>query len=334
MKPARTWRSVIFGFVLPVLVSAGLVIWTVYDLEDTAMVWSSLWSASLIPLLVSIPASIASHLLRAIRWRRLIGEKVSLFYAFSSVMIGYAVNGVIPRGGEVVRIVNMNRMTGVPVALLLTTLIAERMLDLLSFLLVLALSIAIRGEFVSEKFPAFKSLAPFGLAVLGIGFAGLVIFALFSNYLGGFLGKAAGRIRPSFGNRVEEIVRQGGKGLTFVKEPGKMVAIFFETIFIWVFMWLTFVLGLYAFDLLEIVGIKGSVVTYTVTGASVFVPSAGAIGAFHKFGQESLVFLYQADPSRSLAFATVVHLIGYYVVPVGVGVLMWIGQIILHNRNK
>ena len=55
---------------------------------------------------------------------------------------------VLPRVGEVARVVNMNRMTKVPVARLVTTLIAERFLDVIALVLFLIIRTFLVHTFV------------------------------------------------------------------------------------------------------------------------------------------------------------------------------------------
>ncbi|MCP4606460.1 MAG: flippase-like domain-containing protein [Proteobacteria bacterium] len=333
-QPRRKWQKTLLSFGFPVVVSVILVIWVIGDIEDPERVWSSIWGAALLPLLAVIPLDLASHFLRALRWRRFIGKHVSIYYSFSSLMIGYAVNGVIPRGGEIVRIVNMNRMTGIPIARLLATLIAERMIDLLTLLALIGLSIMVQGHYITEEFPVLAKTALIGLVVVGIGFIGLALLAFFPVALCGLISKAAGRISLKFSTRAEQFVMQGANGLAFLRSWRQIGAVFLETIGIWVLLWGAFFAGLVSFHLIGDIDLQGSAVTFSITSASVLVPSAGAIGAFHKLGLDSLVVLYQADAARSLAFITVLHLIAYYVVPVGGGILTWIGQILLHRREN
>ncbi len=326
-------RKTLFGVGVPVIVSVALIVWVFYDIDDPWQVWHAIWQASLVPLLLAIPLTCASHFLRAIRWRGFIGERVSLYYALSSLMIGYAVNGVIPRGGEIVRIVNMNRMTGVPIARLLTTLVAERLLDLLALLTMIGLSVVALGTHVSEKFPVLTNIASFGLVAVAVGMLALVLLAFFPAALSRMVGAIAGRVHEGLRDRVESIVEQGARGLSFIRSGRKLALVTIETTCIWLLLWCSYCMALYAYGLFQEIGFGGGAVSYSLTNASVLVPSAGAIGAFHRLGLDALVLLHRVDPVRALAFVTVLHLMAYYVIPVGGGVITWIGQIVLRRRE-
>ncbi|MFN3270286.1 MAG: lysylphosphatidylglycerol synthase domain-containing protein, partial [Candidatus Kapaibacteriota bacterium] len=60
-------------------------------------------SANYLWVLLSIPVGLASHWARAIRWKTMlkpITNPKSTWNLFSAVMAGYAVNNIVPRGGE------------------------------------------------------------------------------------------------------------------------------------------------------------------------------------------------------------------------------------------
>ncbi|MFW5662496.1 MAG: lysylphosphatidylglycerol synthase transmembrane domain-containing protein, partial [Bacteroidota bacterium] len=73
---------------------------------DYTTLWQVLKTADYEWVLIPIPIMLLSHWLRAMRWRTMlkpIFEPGSLWNMFSAVMIGYAMNNVIPRGGEFLR---------------------------------------------------------------------------------------------------------------------------------------------------------------------------------------------------------------------------------------
>ena len=80
-------------------------------------------------VLLSIPVMLISHWLRALRWKTMLSpvvEKPSLLNMFSAVMIGYAVNNVIPKGGELLRPIIYSRRDKVPLSTVMASMIVER----------------------------------------------------------------------------------------------------------------------------------------------------------------------------------------------------------------
>jgi uncharacterized protein (TIRG00374 family) len=86
---------------------------------------------------------LASHWLRALRWRQLIepmGYEPSRINCFLGVMIGYFVNLGAPRLGEVVKCTILARYEKVPADKLVGTIVAERAFDVVCLAIVFGLS--------------------------------------------------------------------------------------------------------------------------------------------------------------------------------------------------
>ncbi|WP_143306688.1 lysylphosphatidylglycerol synthase transmembrane domain-containing protein [Chitinophaga vietnamensis] len=109
-----------------------------------------------------IPAlilGIASHWLRATRWKLLmkpLGYQPNTFNTFFAVMIGYLVNLGVPRLGEVTRCGVLAQYEKVPADKLVGTMIAERAVDLLCLISLIALTILtqidVLGAYVNREF--------------------------------------------------------------------------------------------------------------------------------------------------------------------------------------
>src|ERR1700761_6432200 len=104
------------------------------DALDRANYWL------LIPVLGLL---LASHRLRALRWRQLIqpmGYEPSRINCFLGVMIGYFVNLGAPRLGEVIKCTILARYEKVPVDKLVGTIVAERAFDVICLAIVFGLT--------------------------------------------------------------------------------------------------------------------------------------------------------------------------------------------------
>lgn len=81
----------------------------------------------------------ASHLLRAYRWKLLmtpLGYQPKFLNAFFAVMIGYFANLAVPRLGEVLKCTILSRYEKVPADKLVGTIVAERAFDVVSLFIV------------------------------------------------------------------------------------------------------------------------------------------------------------------------------------------------------
>jgi uncharacterized protein (TIRG00374 family) len=147
----------------------------------------------LVPVLLLL---LASHLLRALRWRQLIeplGYKPSVLNTFFGVIIGYFVNLGAPRLGEVVKCTILSRYEKVPVDKLVGTIVAERAFDVICLVIVFALTLifqfdVIHSLFAWDIFAFFRasdghiSWLKIGLAVGIAGIAFLAAKALLNRY--------------------------------------------------------------------------------------------------------------------------------------------------------
>lgn len=100
-------------------------------------------------ILVSILFGALSHLIRAERWRLLIkpmGYKPSLSNTFFAVMIGYLANLALPRLGEVTRCGILGKYEKIPVNKTLGTVIAERSIDMLLFIILFFINLLVFWE--------------------------------------------------------------------------------------------------------------------------------------------------------------------------------------------
>ncbi len=96
---------------------------------------------------------IASHFLRALRWKILmkpLGYSPNLINVFFAVMVGYLANLAIPRLGEILKCTILARYEKVPADKLVGTIMAERAFDLLSLLALFLLALLFQYDIVAE----------------------------------------------------------------------------------------------------------------------------------------------------------------------------------------
>lgn len=83
-----------------------------------------------------------AYLVRSLRWRLILSplERITVVESFSMMMAGYFLNYVIPiRAGEVAKSFFLKRLKGVPIATSLPTVFVDKLLELVSIVLVLLL---------------------------------------------------------------------------------------------------------------------------------------------------------------------------------------------------
>lgn len=107
--------------------------WYSFDsIEDKEKVAKVLSGANYFFIAFSILFSWFSHFVRALRWKYLLepmGYQTSVWNNYHAVMIGYFMNLLLPRAGEVSRAGMMTRYEKVPFEKAFGTILAERVVD-------------------------------------------------------------------------------------------------------------------------------------------------------------------------------------------------------------
>ena len=141
-----------------------LVWWSVHKLSDKdyAEFINALKTANYYLLIPVFFILIASHLSRAIRWKILMnamGYNPRLSNTFSAVMVGYLANFAFPRLGEVLKCTILGKYEKVPPDKLVGTILVERAVDLISFLIIIIISLLTQakvvGAFAKEKLDTY-----------------------------------------------------------------------------------------------------------------------------------------------------------------------------------
>jgi uncharacterized protein (TIRG00374 family) len=136
-------------------------------------------SASRPWLLASLGISLATFLLRAVRWTWLLRPvgRVPVWPAFLATSVGFAANNLPARVGEVIRPALLSRMRRLPFSALLATILFERALDggSVVFFFLVAVGLGLPGSAASPA--AFAVLRTGALAGAGV-FVALVASAV------------------------------------------------------------------------------------------------------------------------------------------------------------
>ena len=140
-----------FGFFLGLGIF--LVWWSIHKLPDDQYekFITALKTADYLLLVPVFFILSASHLSRALRWRILMGSmgyKPRLSNTFCAVMIGYLANFAFPRLGEVLKCTILGKYEKVPADKLVGTILVERAVDLLSFAVIIVISLLTQAKIV------------------------------------------------------------------------------------------------------------------------------------------------------------------------------------------
>ncbi|MGD9893475.1 MAG: lysylphosphatidylglycerol synthase transmembrane domain-containing protein [Dehalococcoidia bacterium] len=251
---------------------------------------------------------VASLVVRAVRWRLLFypNTNLRLMNVFGSLNAGYFVNTVLPaRLGEVVRAVMISRLENVRTAHALSTVVVERVLDLLTTILILGLLI----PFVSLP---DESVTPLIVAT------GLAVAALVVMIVAGANPSRTHRIARIFtarlpdkwSTRLHHMLDSILDGFRVLSNVGVSVRLILLSIVIWLLvaaamecMLLTFHLDL---------PLTAPLFVLALIQLSFIIPSTpGHVGVFQFAAVEALRIGYSVDPNAALSFALVTNVVSF-----------------------
>jgi len=243
-------------------------------------------------------------LTRAMRWRVLLASQLPLRRAFNIMNIAYLVNGVLPlRLGEVARIYLTARVKeAIPPMQTASTIVVERLLDVLSVVIMAALVLA--GGAVST---ALQTAAMLGAALAIGGFAILFVLAYqrqFTQALVRHLTAKAALLRRL---RLDQLASDFFDGLMPMRDLRSLALAIFWTAISWalsaaanyVLMFVFFEQGNWAAGILSVV-MAAFAIALPMSPASIGAYEAAILGALILLGYEH---------EAAIAFAVAVHAI-------------------------
>jgi len=265
-------------------------------------------------MLLMLAVLMASHALRAWRWRYLLEPaKASIGFRnlFSAVMVGYFLNNVFPRAGEIVRPYSIGRLEAIPKSTAFGTIVVERIMDIFSFLgLFLIIPFVYTGP-LRESFPWLAEAGVIICCVTGASMASLVILMLRRDWAAAMAG-ALTRVLPERLRRtVLGATQKFLDGFLFLKQPRNYLIIGILSVLIWVLYIVMMYVAFFAFGLQDRLDFSAAVVVQAISSIGVAMPTPGATGSYHAFTSQTLIRLFSVDPTLALSYATVTHAMGY-----------------------
>lgn len=280
---------------------------------------------------LSVFLGVLSHISRAARWRYLIeplGHKPRLSNTFFAVMIGYIMNLVVPRMGELSKCGVMSKYEKISFARLIGTMITERIFDLLVLGMVTILMVVTQFghvlQFLNEN-PDIREKVT-NLAFSPILIAGLVIALILTIVLWKKIRKS------NLFRKIETAASHFKEGILSVRYVKNKGAFMFHSLFIWLMYYLMLYVSFFAFDFTKDLSPLAGLTTFVMGSFGMVAPVQGGIGAWHFMTRESLA-LYGIPYENGIIFAFVAHTIMTLLVIV-LGLLSVVALPFFNNQKK
>lgn len=246
-----------------------------------------------------------SQVIRAERWRMLMkptGYTVTFTHSFLSLMIGYLINLVIPRGGEVSRCYYLYKFNGSPVETSFGTVVVERIVDLLCLVILIAVSFAVE----SDKLVDFIATLPIEASGL-TGKLAIIGIALLIIVLCGFALHWYSKRNQKFASFIRRTWEGFKQGLATVFRLERKSLFIFYSAAIWALYFLMSYCVVMAFKETSVLGISAVLSLFAIGAIAMAAPLPGGAGSYHTIVPAGLVFLYAIPQNDAVAFTFVFH---------------------------
>lgn len=300
---------------------AGLFLYLAFRGTDFAALWSTMLEAD--PWMVAslVPVVLLSHWMRAYRWQYLLSpfkERPSVRNMFSAVMLGYAVNNLLPRVGEIVRGVVIGKLEHISRSAAFGTVVIERILDFLTFSFLVGITISVYPAAIDPFVDDPAAWRP--IFILASAGSTILFFFLFikletvAAFVARFRHRLPGKMGEKAGHAVESFV--SGLNVEHLRKTWPKVVLW--SMGIWGCYALGMYLPFYMFQSIAALqlGFGSAVVLLVISSVAWALPAPGAMGTYHSFLTVALVKLYGADPTAALGLSVITHEVGYVLVMV------------------
>ena len=249
-----------------------------------------------------------SHFIRSLRWKMMIdplGIKPKTSNVFFAVLAGYFFNLLFPRLGEVMKCTLLSKYEKLHVDKLIGTMVAERLVDLISLIIVILMTVLTQldlvGNYAAELTTSMKAKFQFSQTtwmalLIAILLITIMVFKLVS----------ASKSHPKM-SRLKEIVKGMIEGLLSINKVHNLPLYIFYTVAIWVCYLASIRIGFYGMEQISILGWVPSLSVLTF-GSFAMIATQGGIGAYQLAVQKTLL-LYDIDAVNGLAFGWLLWLV-------------------------
>jgi uncharacterized protein (TIRG00374 family) len=266
--------------------------------------------------LAMIPPLVLSHLCRAWRWEYLlrpIKKELRFRNLFSALSVGYFVNNILPKVGEIVRPYAIGKLERISRSAALGTLLVERIFDIVSFLIMIALIPLIYSGPLTQTFPWLEETGIWITAVTLVCIATCTFLMMRRDIVVRILNFFTRHLSPRRAEFVERVTHSFLDGFLFLKEPKHYFIIAVLSILVWGLYIIMMLLPLYAFGLEEkyALDIRSAMVLQGISSIGYMAPTPGSTGPYHYFTIQTLTKLYGVNDELARSYAVVTHALGY-----------------------
>ncbi len=305
----------IFNFLFSVGLAA-LFLYLAFSDVDFGEVLELVSQASIFWILIFSASFMVGHFVRAFRWKIILNSvkpDTKMWNLFGALMIGYGVNCVTPKLGEVTRAIMIGRYENLSRSSMFGTVIVERVIDIISLGLAVLISAFIWRSSLYETFPwletALYITAIILFAVLLMIYLSVKLKEKFYGYLLKLIGKISSRLAERLGYIFEMLIQ----GFTSLKGTKNYILTFATSVLLLLIYAFSAYLGFFMLSMQsekEVTFVMGWILM-SISAIGTVIPTPGATGSYHALAKSTLVLLFGFGETVSAAYAFLTHIISY-----------------------
>jgi uncharacterized protein (TIRG00374 family) len=279
---------------------------------NLADVWEKTREADPRLLAAGLCATVTTYGLRAFRWQYLLAPigRARFSTAIQTTVMGFAANFLLPaRPGEVLRPYLLAKREGLPPTACFATIILERLLDLVTVLLLFGVFVLLVDPASLAGDPAMYARVKLGgLLAGGASVASLIVLFFLAGHpekLGIWALKVERVLPERLARVVAGLVESFAEGLAIMRRPAHLLG----SLALSVPLWLSIALGIWATSRAfhMTFGYLGSFLVMTLLVVGVAVPTPGQVGGFHTAYKIAVTTFLGAPESTAVGAAIVLH---------------------------
>ena len=303
----------IINFIISIGLAAIFLYIAFYDV-NLSDVLEIIRQASVLWIVIFIVSIMIGHYIRALRWKYIlysVKPDIKMKNLFGALMVGYGVNCVTPKLGEVTRAVLIGKWEGLSRSSMFGTVIVERIIDIISLGTAVLVSAFIWRESLYISFPWLEST----LYITGIFITAVIVLIYFTvSFKEKFYGIIINLIKK-FSLKLAEKVAYIFEMLTQGFASLKGARNYFFTIALTIILLIVYALSSYfGFFMLNMKPATYQMgwVLMSISAIGVVIPTPGGTGSYHTLAKSTLVLLFGFGETISAAYALLTHIISYF----------------------
>lgn len=256
------------------------------------------------------------HILRAYRWKYILNSvkpDTKFSHLFGSLMIGYGVNCITPKLGELTRAVLFGKWEGLSRSSMFGTVILERIIDIIALAFSVLIALVISTENIRGSFPWLMTTLYITSALIVLFILFLYLILKYEEKFSKWVVTILNRFSHSLADKIAYIFSMLTQGFFSLKgRKNYYITLLLSALIIIVYAANSYV-GLLMLNMQNIQPVTFTMgwVLMSISSIGVIIPTPGSTGSYHTLAKSTLVLLYGFRETIGAAYAFLTHIISY-----------------------